>query len=443
MMTHLEQQFVLQLQSLVDDAPRRRYLLAVSGGRDSSVLAHLFHQHHLDFALAHCNFHLRGTESDRDEQFVRTLAEKYDKPLFVKQFDTLKVQKASGRSVEMVARDLRYAWFAELAADYDYIVTAHHANDNAETLIMNLLRGTGLKGLTGIPAKNGQILRPLLTFTAEEIEQYAQEKHLSYCIDQTNLSNQYQRNKIRWEVLPKLQEMNPKIVATLCQNIAHLKQQYSFYHSEIQKILNNLVFKSSDYFLISIDRLLEEKHAKLLLYEWLNPMGFTEDTVQKIYVGLRGRSGVVFSSPTHELLKDRRFLILRERPTHPEAPIFCQNMAELERQGFSVSRHPISEPPTFTRNTDVLFVDAEKLHFPLTLRHWRAGDAFQPLGMSGWQKLSDLFNNAKVNRFDKERILILCSENQIVWVVGHRADDRFKIDETTPYYYKITYHGRD
>ena len=437
----LEERFIEHLKSLVPDAVQAHYLLAVSGGKDSTALAHLFHYHQLNFEIAHCNFHLRDEESDKDEQFVRELAATMDKKLYVKQFNTLEAQQGSGKSVEMVARELRYEWFQTLCPEADYVVTAHHADDNAETLLLNLTRGTGLKGLTGIPARNGRILRPLLPFTSEEILQYLSENHLPFRTDQTNFSTQYHRNKIRHEVMPVLRDINPEITSTLCHNMAVFNQQYHFYLSEIQRNLSEIVIKKDDELYISCKKLLATNYAELLLYEALKEYNFTASQVKDIIKNLRGISGKVFLSSTHIVLKDREFLIVKKRGEEEFPRTLCQNLEELEALGFEIEEFSMDQPPQFPAPQHTIYIDADKMEFPVQVRAWEEGDTFVPFGMNGKQKVSDLFNNLKINRLKKKQIPILLIGDQIAWVVGIRADHRFRITTQTQHYYKITYHG--
>ena len=440
-MMPLEARFLEHLQTLVPDAAHAHYLLAVSGGKDSTALAHLFQHHALSFEIAHCNFHLRGEDSDRDEQFVQKLAAQMGKRLHVKSFDTLAVQKNSGKSVEMVARELRYEWFQTLCPEADYVVTAHHADDNAETLLLNLTRGTGLKGMTGIPARNGRLLRPLLPFTAEEILHYLQENQFPYCTDQTNFSTQYQRNKIRHEVLPVLRELNPEIIHTLCNNISVFQQQYDFYLSEIQKYISEITFTKDDGFYISCEKLKSSEHARLLLYEALKPYHFTPSQIEDLWQSVEGISGKTFFSFTHIALKDREFIIIKKIEEAKFFPTLCQNLEELKALGFDVELFSMEQPPQFPAATDTIYVDADKMRFPVQVRAWEEGDTFQPFGMAGKQKVSDLFNNLKINVLQKRNIPILLIGNEIAWVVGIRADNRFRITSSTNFYYKITYHG--
>lgn len=437
----LEERFIEHLKSMVPDAVHAHYLLAVSGGKDSTALAHLFHYHQLNFEIAHCNFHLRDKESDQDEQFVRELADTMGKRLYVKQFYTLEAQQGSGKSVEMVAREERYEWFETLCPEADYIVTAHHADDNAETLLLNLARGTGLKGLTGIPAHNGRILRPLLPFTSEEILQYLSENHIPFRTDQTNFSTQYHRNKIRHEVMPVLRDINPEITSTLCHNMAVFNQQYHFYLSEIQRNLSEIVIKKDDELYISCKKLLATNYAELLLYEALKEYNFTASQVKDMMKCLRGISGKVFLSSTHIVLKDREFLIVKNRKEEDFPPILCQNLEELEALGFEIELLSLQQPPQFPAPKHTIYIDADKMEFPVQVRAWEEGDTFIPFGMNGKQKVSNLFNNLKINRLKKKQIPILLIGDQIAWVVGIRADHRFRITTQTQHYYKITYHG--
>lgn len=437
----LEERFIEHLKSMVPDAVHAHYLLAVSGGKDSTALAHLFHYHQLNFEIAHCNFHLRDKESDKDEQFVRELADTMGKRLYVKQFYTLEAQQGSGKSVEMVARELRYEWFHSLCPEADYMVTAHHADDNAETLLLNLTRGTGLKGLTGIPARNGRILRPLLPFTSEEILQYLSENHIPFRTDQTNFSTQYHRNKIRHEVMPVLRDINPEITSTLCHNMAVFNQQYHFYLSEIQRNLSEIVIKKDDELYIYCKKLLATNYAELLLYEALKEYNFTASQVKDMMKCLRGISGKVFLSSTHIVLKDREFLIVKNRKEEDFPPTLCQNLAELEALGFEIELLSMEQPPQFPAPKHTIYIDADKMEFPVQVRAWEEGDTFVPFGMNGKQKVSDLFNNLKINRLKKKQIPILLIGDKVAWVVGIRADHRFRITTQTQHYYKITYHG--
>ena len=439
----MKESFYNNLKAIVGTPEHCTFLLAVSGGGDSVAMTHLFRACGLGFAIAHCNFHLRGDDSDEDMRFVQQLATDYGVQLFVKEFDTLSVQKNSGKSVEMVARDLRYQWFEEVGQPFDFIVTAHHANDNAETLLLNLCRGTGLKGLAGIPARNGKYIRPLLPFTADELRQYATRHHLAFRTDQTNFSEQYQRNKIRLSVLPKLTEINPELIRTFSQNTNRFRQQYDFYQRQIAAFEREMVTHEDGTVRISIPKLSENPDKELLLYEFLKKYNFTAAVIKTIGQRLDGEPGKLFFSDTHCLLKDRDFLIVKKKEEEKsEAELSISSWEELEKLGFSVEPHEVNGSVPFERDPNVLYVDAAKIAFPLTLRHWHEGDAFQPFGLYGTKKLSDLFKDAKSTRFDKQKTWILCCKDQIVWVVGLRSDQRFCLDFDTKQFYKIKYHGR-
>lgn len=439
----MKESFYNHLTQLVGMPESCTFLLTVSGGGDSVVMAHLFHSCGLKFSIAHCNFHLRGDDSDEDMRFVQQLAADYGVQLFVKEFDTLTIQKNSGKSVEMVARDLRYQWFEEVGQPFDCIVTAHHANDNAETLLLNLCRGTGLKGLTGIPARNGKYIRPLLSFSSDELRNYATRHHLAFRTDQTNFSEQYQRNKIRLSVLPKLAEINPELIRTFSQNTDRFRQQYDFYQRQIAAFEREMVANDGETVRISIPKLSENPDKELLLYEFLKKYNFTADTAQQLAQRLDGEPGKLFFSDTHCLLKDRDFLIIKKKEEEKEdTEITVSSWEALEKLGFSVEPHEVNGSVPFERDPNILYVDAAKIAFPLTLRHWRTGDAFQPFGMYGTKKLSDLFKDAKSSRFAKQKTWLLCCKEQIVWVVGLRSDQRFCIDFDTKQFYKIKYHGR-
>lgn len=440
-MTQFEQQFRNQLDLLAPDAEQSKFLLTVSGGKDSTALTHLFAAARLNFEIAHCNFHLRGTDSDGDEHFVANLANTLGKKLHIKHFDTFTAQKECDGSIEMVARQLRYDWFNELDTQFDFIVTAHTANDNAETLLLNLCRGTGLKGLTGIPPKNGKIIRPLLAFSTQDILQYLESQNLAYRTDRTNFSEEYQRNKVRLSVMPELQKVNPQILSTLCQNIAHFSQQFSFYSNEIERIKEEVTFTKDDVFYISLKKVFPFADAKLLLYEFLKPYGFLSEQCERIHQNMSQQSGKIFLSPTHILLKDREFLMVKRRDENSVDEIVCESLEDLADAGFTVTLMERTPQLHFESDANTIYIDAEKFHFPIEVRGWREGDWFCPFGMTGKQKLSDFFNNNKVNRFQKTQIPLLCTDNQIVWVVGMRADNRYRVTESTTHFYKIVYHG--
>lgn len=441
----MQQLFEKNLRRLLPDASNKKFLLTVSGGADSSVMAHFFHTAKLQFAIAHCNFHLRGEDSDKDMALVRKTASLYQVLYFEKEFNTLEIQRNSGKSIEMVARELRYEWFQQLRHNhqFDFIVTAHNANDNAETFLLNTCRGTGLNGLCGIPECENAILRPLLVFSSKDIRQYAQNEHIEYRNDQSNFSDNYQRNKIRLSVIPKLEEINPEFITTFNRNNHLLNAQFDFYQNQMQNIINQVIKIEDKRLLISIDQLNQLQDNELIFSEILLPYGFSSKMIQQIWNCRNHSSGKQFTSENYLLIKDRQFFILSKIENEIiENQVFKdeKELLFLEKLGFKIEKKVVEGKIDFEKDSQILYVDAQKLKFPLTLRTWKEGDFFYPLGMKGRQKLSDFFNNHKIDIINKQKIKILCSEENIVWLVGWRSDERYKIDDKTKYYYKISYY---
>ena len=432
--------FLQELQTLAgDDATQKRYLVAVSGGADSTVAATLFHEAGLSFAMAHCNFHLRGADSDRDMRFVQQLAAQWQIPLHLQEFDTLTLQKNSGKSVEMVARELRYAWFSEIANDFDFIVTAHQSTDATETMLLNLNRGTGLKGLCGIPPANGKIIRPLLCFTAQEIRQYAENHHIDYVEDITNRDEAIARNRIRHKVIPQLEHINPQFLETNARSRRILQRQYAYYQKYIEIEKHNLLQEKEGRFQINRAQLNHCVDKELVLYEILNEFGFPATVSEKLSEKALFQPGKQFFSDTHILLIDRDFLFIQPKTYSKEHYINIVSLEELN-QYFQVEEFEYQKDMTFEKNPDILYIPKDKLTFPLQIRSWHPGDYFYPLGAKGRQKLSDFFTDHKIDRFSKSQIRLLCSEDQIIWLIGWRSDERFKIKKDTLTYYKISSH---
>ena len=435
------EQFRQHIDQLVPQAQKKKYLLAVSGGADSSVMAWLFHHCGFSFAIAHCNFHLRGEESNKDMLLVREMAQHYKVCYFEKEFDTLTYQKDHGLSLEMAARELRYHWFAQIAADFDFVVTAHNANDNAETFLLNMTRGTGLKGLTAIPEKTDTLLRPLLHFSSAQIRCFAEEKGIAYRNDASNFSDAFQRNKIRHAVLPKLEELNPELITTFSRNIKLLKRQYLFYQRQMSQLMSAIVSENEGTKRISMEELKKCEDPSLVLYEILKDYGFNTSSVEQILESFDKSSGKRFYSSCYQVVKDRKYLIISNIENIQTQEIEIEKLEDLEILGFHVEELILDKWPSFDPNPNILYVDAKKLAFPLILRHWQEGDRFCPFGLRGSKKLSDFFIDQKINLLEKENVQVLCSAGEIVWLVGLRSDDRFKIDHQTKNYYKIQYYG--
>lgn len=387
----------------------KKLILALSGGIDSMVLADLLLQAKADFVLAHCNFHLRGEESDGDEQFVRDYASRNGLTIYVKHFETETYAKEHGISIEMAARDLRYAWFEELCQQlqYDYIAVAHHADDQLETFFINLLRGAGLRGLKGMQPVNGHVIRPLLDVSRAEIQQYAEEHQLQWREDHTNAETLFLRNKIRHELLPVIDSISKEGRTSILKSISHLASENELYRELVKEKLKQEVTKDI---------------SEQLLFEWLRDFGFNSDQVHFIYDALQnGQPGTSFFSPTHRVTIEREGIEL--------TPICQQNDTLLQ-----ISYKKIIKDNNFiiNKSSQIAQLDYDTLTFPLQLRKWKAGDRFHPFGMKGSKLLSDFFVDQKMSTRQKEECHVLTTaDDQIVWVVGRRVDDRFKVSERT------------
>ena len=410
-------------------------LVGVSGGRDSVALLDILIKLGYRCTVAHCNFHLRGEESDRDEKFVQQLSFNLNIPYYSVDFDTVNYAKQKNISIEMAARELRYSWFTSLAEKINAqaIAIAHHADDNVETLLMHLVRGTGLKGLTGISPKNGLIVRPLLCCTRNEINEYIKNNNLSFIEDSTNQSVDFQRNKIRLQVIPLLEEINPSVKKVLSESIERFSEINTFYENAIEKIKKQLLTVDNDQLKINIDLLCKQASPKTILFEILHPYGFNESIVQDIEKHLHDESGKIFYSPTHYLIKDRNYLIISNKIKKNETTFFItENDSEISFPlHLSITRKKKEQNFVISKDNRIIQIDASLIQYPLTLRRWTNGDTFFPFGMNRQKKLSDFFIDQKLNLKQKAETWLLLSQNQIVWVVGLRLDNRFKITEST------------
>ena len=412
-----------------------KFLLACSGGLDSVVLAHLCSQCELDFSMAHCNFKLRGEESDEDEKFVKELAKKLDKSLFIKKFETLEYAHDQKVSVQMAARDLRYEWFNGLMRQKNIktLVTAHHADDNLETFIINLSRGTGIKGLTGIPTRTRNIARPLLPFTRKQILKFANSSNLAWREDQSNAETKYLRNKIRHGIVPLLKELHPTFLANFSETQEFLKQIADISDNHINQLKEDIFKEDGEVIRIKIESLQSLKPLEAYIHALFSAYGFTEwEDLQHLLTAMSGKE---VRSRTHRLVKDRDFLLLTKIADNFQKE-FQITKEETEIQlpiGLSISTVHIIEEV----GPNVLYLDKETLKYPLTLRKWQKGDYFYPLGMGGRKKLSKYFKDEKVDVIAKEKQWLLCSGDDIIWVVGKRADDRYKITNSTKKILKI------
>lgn len=416
-------------------------LLAVSGGIDSMILCDLFLKSNFKFAIAHCNFHLRGEESNRDERFVREYAQKNNIKIHVKEFDTYSYMKEKGKSMQVSAREMRYSWFNELLKEegYSYIATGHHIDDSIETFFMNILRGTGIAGLHGILQKVNLVIHPLLFTGRAEIVNYQKENKLEFVEDSSNATTKYTRNKIRHELIPLVKEIAPNFDKIISKEIERFRETEVVFRSVINDAKTELLEIENQTIKISIEKLKSYVPQKIFMYEILSDFGFNEATINSIEDALLETSGKQFYSETHRLVKDRDYLlIVKNKPQN-------LNQYLIEESQTSVYSPIILHLEVLKdlqyvkilKNKEVAMLDYDKLSFPLILRKWKKGDSFFPYGLKGEKKISEFYKNLKYSILDKENQWLLCSENDIIWVVGQRIDDRYKITKSTKTIYKI------
>ncbi len=415
----------------------KRILIACSGGLDSVVLSRLFKELNYDISLAHCNFSLRGKESDEDENFVILLADKLSIPIFNKKFNTKAYKIKHKLSTQVAARQLRYQWFAEVCAEhsFDYLATAHHLDDDLETFLINLSRGTGLKGLIGIPLINDKIIRPFLNFPRADILQYAKENNCPWREDSSNQTSDYLRNKLRIEVIPRLKEVDHNLLNGFHQTQKYLNDSMALVNDYMTLIKNLVVSETEDGFEIDVLKLQDLPNTNALLYELLAPFGFTAwDDISDL---LTAQSGKQIFSESHRILKNRKSLLLVENNfVHNEATFTIKESDTGIDTPINLKIEHVDKILGYTPR--IVYLDFQKLSFPLQLRKWREGDSFYPYGMKGKKKLSKFFKDEKLSLIAKEKTWVLSSGNRIVWIVGIRSDDRFKVENQTKKILKIT-----
>ncbi|MES2850113.1 MAG: tRNA lysidine(34) synthetase TilS [Bacteroidota bacterium] len=441
--------------------PKDKLLLAVSGGVDSVVLCELCHQAGYDFVMAHCNFQLRGEESERDEAFVRKLAEKYGVKVFVKRFDTDKYAAERKKSIQEAARDLRYKWFLEICTDgtvrgeklerhdktgwhatIDFtkqkilIATAHHANDSAETLLMNFFKGTGIKGLQGIKPRHDlliYLIRPLLFARKEELLAFAKQSNLSYVEDSSNSSDKYTRNYFRNQLLPSIKKVYPDVENNLIDNLTRFSEIEILYQQAIEQHKKKLIEKKGIEFHIPVLKLLKTEPLQTVLYEIIKEFGFTSHQVTDAIALLKSETGKYIQSSTHRIIKNRNWLIIAPNDTAAAQNILIEagddeiifDAGEIKIKRTTVVEHKIKQ------STLLAQLDINDIEFPLLLRKWKQGDYFYPLGMNKKKKLSRFFIDQKLSLPQKENTWVVEMNKKIIWIVGMRIDNRFKITAQT------------
>jgi tRNA(Ile)-lysidine synthase len=428
---NLEQHFPSLLQN--------KHLLAISGGIDSVVLCHMLVAAGVKFALAHVNFALRGKESDADQRFVEALAARLELKIHTQKFDCQAYAEDHKMSIQMAARELRYNYFKTLTQNHSYkkIITAHHAHDQIETFFINLIRGTGIAGLTGMPQENNIVARPLIRFSRKQIETYAKQHHIIWREDKTNASNYYLRNKIRHQISPILEQENPNFLRAFQGTQDKLKQIEQLAEDYVSLIYDKIVRETFSGFEINLNVLNTLPHPDAILYQLLKEFDFSDwDTVY----GLRtAQAGKKVTTSAYILHKDRDILLLQKRKEKEIDETESYLLYPDNELVFPLGRLQISKVDKLGGFADtVAYFDAKKLKYPLILRKWQAGDYFYPLGMKGKQKISDFLINNKVALQDKENIYVLCCDKEIIWLVSHRIDERFKVQDKTQKITKIT-----
>lgn len=429
------EQFLKYLHSENLFESSQRVLLAVSGGADSMLMMHLFVNAGFRVGIAHCNFKLRGEESDKEEQFVADYCDQHNLAFWSKRFSTSEYALQEGISIEMAARDLRYEWFNELMDQqgFDYLATAHHRDDVIETFLINLSRGSGIKGLSGIQPKSGRIIRPMLFTNHAEIIDYCKQMTIGYCTDSSNLETIYKRNLIRHEVLPLLEKVNPAFRKNTLKTIANLHETGQLFQQRMDEIKALVYSEDEQGVLIHIEKLQHFNPLRTILFEMLRPFGFQAEQTDDIIESLNKESGRKFFSSNYRLVKDREYLIIS--PVNPlqDKVFYIEEDCSKINFPISLSIEKLERTPDFRFSTlpQMVDMDLDQLTFPLILRHWREGEYFQPLGMSGLKKVSDFFIDEKYSIPEKENAWILASGDHLVWIVGKRIDDRYKITNRT------------
>jgi tRNA(Ile)-lysidine synthase len=414
---------------------KKKLLLATSGGLDSMVMLDLFQKLKYEIAIAHCNFQLRGLESFQDQKFIKNYASQNSIPFFVTHFDTESFAKDHQLSIQVAARELRYDWFYELleVEKFDYLLTAHHADDNLETFLINLSRASGLEGLTGIPEQKEQIVRPLLAFSRQEIELYAKENKIGWREDSSNASDKYLRNKIRHQIVPLLKELTTDFLSSFQKTQTYLQEAQAMADDASEMIYSQVAAQKEEAIYFDLKKLKQLSNYQSYLYHWLKEYNFT--AWEDIYNLVEAQSGKQVFSNDFILLKDRDFLILYSNNKNSNEVFLIEKDQKEVKIPLNLSICKVDA--VSTSNSSVIFVDEQLLSFPLTIRKWEEGDYFYPFGMKGKKKLSKYFKDEKISLFEKENTWLLCADNKIIWVINKRLDDRFKVAPNTQNILKI------
>ena len=428
--------------------PKDRLLLAVSGGVDSVVLCELCHQCGFEFVIAHCNFGLRGTESDEDAMLVKEMGKRYAVEVRSIEFDTQKYAEEKKVNIQIAARELRYNWFNEIIASekqkkINKILTAHHADDNIETVLMNFLKGTGINGLQGIQCKDsgigGKVTRPLLFARKAQLLEFARENNLNWRDDSSNETNKYSRNYCRNEILPAVKIVFPQVENNIIHNIERMGEVKQLYDLAIQQIIKKLVVQETDSIRIPIIKLLKQTALQSVLFEIFTPFGFSTDQLREIEKLCHADSGKFIQSNTYRILNNRKWLVVtRLLAIHQDVIVINENDKEALYADNKLIINKTEMPHQYHSDQSIAYINAKDLTYPLLLRKWKQGDYFYPLGMQKKKKLSRFFIDNKLSLNEKEKVWVLESNKKIVWVLGLRIDDRFKITPSVHQVLKLT-----
>ncbi len=441
-------EFISQLEKYIEEnslfSKTDKLLITVSGGIDSVVLAHSLAGLKYSFAIAHCNFQLRGEESEKDETLVRKLAHGLGASFFFEKFPTAKIQDDIGGSIQMVARDLRYTWFEKIRSDYqyDYILTAHHQNDLLETVLLNLVRGTGLSGLHGIQPKNGKIIRPLLFANKKQIEDFAGQNKLNWGEDSSNQSNKYRRNFIRNKVVPLLKEINPSLEQTILHTAEQVSLSQKFFENQLELILPEFYKEEGGFIKIDINYLRQNIDGLYLLQAILKRFNFSFSDCKNIFQSAESISGKFFYSSTHRLIRDRRFwiidILIADNYIHFSITF---EMGQIQISNTSLLKFERKEGKLEDlknlQSNNTLILDFDQIEFPFIIRNWKPGDQFSPLGLKGSKKVSDYLIDLKINMFEKEKTLLIETKGQIAAILPNRPSNQFSVTANTTKLYII------
>ncbi|HQS23282.1 MAG: tRNA lysidine(34) synthetase TilS [Sphingobacteriia bacterium 24-36-13] len=435
--------------------PRQKILLALSGGIDSTVLAHLLHQSKIEFIAAHVNYQLRGEESNRDENFIVSLCTSLQIPLLVKRIDTKKYMSEKQLSVQVAAREIRYNWFDEIRLNditlsNAWVATAHHANDSVETSMMHFFRGTGIEGLKGISAihQSKKILRPLLPFFRSQIELYAEDNGISFIVDSSNLTNQYTRNFLRNSIIPELEKVIPSVQENIFQNTQRFSEVTILYKQAVHQQLKKMLEQKGNEWHIPVLKWKKVNPIQTITWEIIEPFGFSAAQISEVIKLLDGTNSSFINSPSHRIIKNRQWMIIAPTAQNESNHIVIEGIGKtLFIEGeLTISSHDIADVSNEltkinldTKQLSIEWLDAHAIKFPLLLRQWAVGDYFYPLGMSKKKKVAKFLIDSRLSKTDKEKIWVLESNKKIIAIIGLRIDNRFRYTAATKQLLKIQY----